>query len=104
VKSFDTFDFTAIPSLKKPLTLQLARCEYVVARDNVNALGNSGTGKTHVSLALDLAARQRSFAISFHTAAELVQQLTEGRKTSAQASGPKEGAELPCALRAHAVL
>src|SRR5271163_3136322 len=35
VKSFDTFDFTAIPSLNKPLTLELARCEYLIARDNV---------------------------------------------------------------------
>jgi DNA replication protein DnaC len=41
VKSFDTFDFVAIPSLNKPLTLELARCEYIVARDNVIALGNS---------------------------------------------------------------
>jgi IstB-like ATP binding protein len=42
VKSFDTFDFTAIPSLNKPLVLELARCEYIVAHDNVIALGNSG--------------------------------------------------------------
>jgi IstB-like ATP binding protein len=34
VKSFDTFDFAAIPSLKKPLVLELARCEYVVACDH----------------------------------------------------------------------
>ena len=39
-------DFAAIPSLNKPLVLELARCEYVVARDNIIALGNSGTGKT----------------------------------------------------------
>jgi hypothetical protein len=32
VKSFDTFDFAAIPSLNKPLVLELARCEYIVAR------------------------------------------------------------------------
>src|SRR4249919_4356383 len=32
VKSFDTFDFATIPSLNKPLVLELARCEYVVAR------------------------------------------------------------------------
>jgi DNA replication protein DnaC len=38
VKSFDTFDFTAIPSLNKPFVLELARCEYVIARDNVIAL------------------------------------------------------------------
>ncbi len=37
VKSFDTFDFTAIASLNKPLVLELARCEYIVARDNIIA-------------------------------------------------------------------
>jgi DNA replication protein DnaC len=79
VKSFDTFDFTAIPTLNKSLTLELARCEYVVARDNVIALGNSGTGKTHVCLALGLAACQRGFSVTFVTAAGLVHQLMEAR-------------------------
>src|ERR1700726_3404149 len=79
VKSFDTFDFTAIPSLNKPLTLELARCEYLIARDNVIALGNSGTGKTHGCLALGLAACQRGFAVSFTTAVGLVHQLMEAR-------------------------
>jgi IstB-like ATP binding protein len=37
VKSFDTFDFTAIPSLNKPLTLELARCQYLVARDTTSS-------------------------------------------------------------------
>jgi DNA replication protein DnaC len=45
VKSLDSFDFTAIPSLNKTLVLELARCEYVARRDNVIAVGNSGTGK-----------------------------------------------------------
>lgn len=49
VKSFDTFDFTAIPSLNKMLVLELARCEYILRRENIIALGNSGTGKTHVA-------------------------------------------------------
>jgi hypothetical protein len=44
VKSFETFDFTAIPSLNKMLVLDLARCEYINAHDNIIALGNSGTG------------------------------------------------------------
>jgi DNA replication protein DnaC len=79
VKSFDTFDFTAIPSLNKPLALELARCEYVVARDNVIALGNSGTGKTHVALSLGLAACQRGFSVIFKTAAGLVHELMEAR-------------------------
>lgn len=75
VKSFDTFDFAAIPSLNKPLTLELARCKYVIARDNIIALGNSGAGKTHVALALGLAACQRGFSVVFTTAAALVHQL-----------------------------
>jgi IstB-like ATP binding protein len=36
VKSFDTFDFAAIPSLNKPLVLELARCEFVAARESVS--------------------------------------------------------------------
>jgi DNA replication protein DnaC len=79
IKSFDTFDFTAIPSLNKPLVLELARCEYVVARENIIALGNSGTGKTHVCLALGLAACQRGLSVAFTTAAGLVHQLMEAR-------------------------
>lgn len=50
-----------------------------MARDNVIAVGNSGTGKTHVSLALGLAACQRGFSVAFFTAASLVHQLMEAR-------------------------
>ena len=79
VKSFDTFEFTAIPSLNKMLVLELARCEYVLRRENIIALGNSGTGKTHVALALGLAACQKGFTVTFTTAAALVSQLLEAR-------------------------
>ena len=79
VKSFDTFDFAAIPSLNKPLVLELARCEYILRRENVIALGNSGTGKTHAALALGLAACQKGFTVAFATAASLVNQLMEAR-------------------------
>jgi DNA replication protein DnaC len=57
----------------------LARCEFVLARDNIIVLGNSGTGKTHVALALGLAACQRGFSVTFVTAAGLVHQLQEAR-------------------------
>ena len=79
VKSFDTFDFTAIPSLNKMLVLDLGRCEFIVRRENILALGNSGTGKSHVALALGLAACQKGFTVAFTTAASLVTQLIEAR-------------------------
>jgi DNA replication protein DnaC len=79
VKSLDSFDFAAIPSLNKLLVLELARCEYVERRENVIALGNSGTGKTHVALGLGLAACQKGLAVGFTTAAALVHELLEAR-------------------------
>jgi DNA replication protein DnaC len=60
VKTTVSFDFLAIPSLNKTMVLELARCEFLTRRENVLLLGNSGTGKTHIALALGLAARQRA--------------------------------------------
>ena len=78
-KSLDSFVFTAIPSLNKMLVLELARCAYILRRENIIALGNSGTGKSHVALGLGLAACQRGFSVLFTTAAQLVHQLMEAR-------------------------
>ena len=56
VKSLDSFDFLALPSLNKTLVLELARCEFLARKENLLLLGNSGTGKTHIALALGLPA------------------------------------------------
>ena len=79
VKSLDSFDFAAIPSLNKTLVLELARSEYVGRRENIIAVGNSGTGKTHVALGLGLAACQKGLGVGFTTAAALVNELHEAR-------------------------
>ena len=59
--------------------LELARCEWVDRRENVIALGPSGTGKTHVALGLGRAACQRGMSVGCTTAAALVHELTEAR-------------------------
>ena len=79
VKSLDSFDFPALPSLNKTLVLELARCAYVEQRENVIALGPSGTGKTHIALGLGLAACQKGLSVGFITAAALVHELLEAR-------------------------
>ena len=79
VKSLDSFDFKAIPSLNKMRVLELARCEWIERRENVIALGPSGTGKTHIALGLGLAACQKGLAVGFTTAAALVHELMEAR-------------------------
>ena len=76
-KSRDSFDFKVIASLNKTLTMELARCAFVDRRENVIALGPSGTGKTHVALGLGLAACQKGLKVRFTTAAALVHELIE---------------------------
>ena len=79
VKSLDSFDFLALPSLNKSLVLELARSEYVARRENVIAIGNSGTGKSHIALGLGLAACQKGLSVGFTTAAAVVHELIEAR-------------------------
>jgi DNA replication protein DnaC len=79
LKTLDGFDFTAIPSLNKRLVMELARGEYFRKRENVLAVGNSGTGKTHVAIALGLAACHEGHRVRFFTAAGLVTALSEAR-------------------------
>ena len=59
--------------------LELTRAEYLDRRENVVALGNSGTGKTHLALALGVAACQKGYRVRFTTAAALVNELREAR-------------------------
>jgi DNA replication protein DnaC len=79
VKSLDSFDFKAIPALNKMQVLELARCEWIERRENVIALGPSGTGKTHIALGLGLSACQKGLSVGFVTAAALVHELMEAK-------------------------
>lgn len=77
LKSFDTFDFTAIPTLSKPQVLQLAQGEWIRNAHNVILAGQIGTGKTHVAIALGVAACRAGYRVRFFTVASLIQMMTE---------------------------
>ncbi len=79
IKSLDSFDFKAMPSLNKVMVMELARSEYIDRQENIIALGPSGTGKTHIALGLGLAACQKGLKVRFITAAALVHELIEAR-------------------------
>ena len=57
----------------------MARGEFLLRRENVLLLGNSGTGKTHIALALGLAGCQHGYRVRFTTASALVSELIEAR-------------------------
>ncbi len=79
-KDFDTYDFSVMPSLNKQEVLQLARGEWIDQHDNCCLIGNAGTGKTHLAIALGLAACRQGRRVRFFTAAALVNRLEEARK------------------------
>jgi hypothetical protein len=79
-KDFDTYDFSALPSLPKQKLLELARGEWIEQRFNCCLIGNAGTGKTHVAISLGLAACRQGKRVRFFTAAGLVNQLEEAQQ------------------------
>ena len=79
LKSLESFDFDAIPTLNKKLVLDLARSAFVERRENIIALGPSGVGKPHVAIGIGLAACQHGIKTRFATAAAIVHELIEAR-------------------------
>jgi DNA replication protein DnaC len=80
LKDFDTFDFSALPQLSKPKVLELARGEWIEHKYNCCLVGTQGTGKTHIAIALGLAACRQGLRVCFFTAADLVDQLEKAQK------------------------
>jgi len=80
MKDFDSYDFTAQASVNKPKILELANAAWIEERFNCCMVGNSGTGKTHLAIALGLAACRQGWRVRFFTAAELVNRLEEAQK------------------------
>ena len=80
VKTLDTFDFKAQPSINQSLVRELMTGQYVDRHENVILVGNSGTGKTHVASALAFSACMQGRRVRFHTVGDLVTELTEARE------------------------
>ena len=79
IKTLDTFDFTARPSVNKVMITELARGEFIDKRENVLFVGNPGTGKSHLATALAASACAKGYRVRFYRATELVTQLIEAR-------------------------
>lgn len=81
IKTLDTFDFAAQPSINEALVRELVRGEYIGKRENVLLVGNPGTGKTHLAIALGFAACGQGKRVRFTTATGLVTQLLESQES-----------------------
>ena len=80
IKTIDSFDFGAQPSINEPLVRELLRGEYISKKENILLVGNPGTGKTHLASALGFAACSQGKRVRFTTTTALVTQLLEQRE------------------------
>ncbi len=79
VKTFEEFDFSFQPSIKREQIDSLAELGFLERRENVVLLGPPGVGKTHLAIALAITAAQRGRRVYYGTLADLVTSLEEAR-------------------------
>jgi len=80
IKKLDTFDFTFQPSIDRNQILSLQQLTFVERKENVIFLGPAGVGKTHLAIALAVAAMERGNRVYFTTLANLVILLTDAER------------------------
>lgn len=80
IKELTDLDEKALPDgVSLPQLYELAKGDYIDDRANVIAIGSSGTGKTHISIALGVEACRQGRRVRCYTAAELVSELQEAQ-------------------------
>lgn len=81
IKTLDTFEFDnqRLPDLKEEDVRELARCDYIEKKENVIAVGNPGTGKTHICISLAIEAIKHKYNVLFKKAADLVNEMSRAQ-------------------------
>ncbi len=71
------FDFDANPNVNPATIHQLAQGEWIRPGDPLCLIGDSGTGKSHLLIALGTAAAEKGYRVKFTLATKLVNELVE---------------------------
>ena len=74
-KTFEAFNFGFQPKLDKDLVLELATLRFVAQGKNLLLAGMSGTGKSHIALALALLACAANRRVLYTTSADMLARL-----------------------------
>jgi DNA replication protein DnaC len=80
IKTMDELDMSRFEHLDPSFLHQLGTCDFVSKHQNIVMIGNSGTGKSHLSIALGLKACLAGMDVKFYTAANLSNELVEAQE------------------------
>jgi len=78
-KRFEDLVVDSLPKDGREALPALKDLNFLKERRNVILIGNSGTGKTHVAIAVGIRACEENYRVSFRTAAGLVNEMVEAR-------------------------
>jgi DNA replication protein DnaC len=78
-KTLDEFDFALANPLPQSLLLELMQSRYIQQAQPIIFIGEPGTGKTHLAIALGYAAAKTGCNVKFVTLAQLANQLIEAK-------------------------
>ena len=79
VKTIEELDFKRFEHMDSAFINELAACDFISKRQNIVMIGNPGTGKTHLSIALGVKACMQGMNVKFYTAANLSNELIEAQ-------------------------
>jgi DNA replication protein DnaC len=78
-KTLEDFDFSFQPSIDKKIINDCVTCNFIREKKNIVFIGNPGTGKTHLSVAIGIRALMKGFKVYFTSVAEMLQSLNASR-------------------------
>jgi DNA replication protein DnaC len=78
-KTMEGYNFKYQPSLNKREIYNLATCEFIRNKENIAFIGPSGTGKTHLSIAIGVNAISQGYDVLFTTVNQMLDELYMAR-------------------------
>lgn len=86
IKTLESFDFSFQPTLDRNRIQTLAELGFIERHQTVHLLGPPGVGKSHLAIALGVAAVKAKRSVYFTTLAELIATLTKAEREGSLAS------------------